>query len=350
MAQDPHTGRLHSLEEGPHMNYRNAARRAVLLGFAAAMGTALAQRTPAAAPAPAWPTKPVRVLVGFPAGSSPDLLARTIAEPLAKELGVPVIVENKVGAGGNIASDMVAKATDDHTIGALINGNMTIAKLLNPKVPYDPVKDLQPVSLVGTAPVLLAAPATMRFRNAQEFFLEARNGGENWKYGSPGVGTVGHLGMELLRTKTNMAPVHVTYPGNPQVIEALATNKIQLALLPPGLAHAQIKAGKLKAVGVTSQNRSPLVPDYPSLNEQGILGFQLEIWTAIAAPKAMPKPIVDRLSDAVARVSRTDEVRNKLHQHGWTAVGTNAEGLAARVRHDTATLGGVIIMRGITVD
>ncbi|HYE40381.1 MAG TPA: tripartite tricarboxylate transporter substrate binding protein [Ramlibacter sp.] len=334
------------------MTPRIAARRSlVLLALAAAVAPALAQKTPAAAPASAadWPTKPVRMIVGFPPGSSPDLLARALAEPLSRELGQPVVVENKVGKGGNVASDMVAKATDDHTVGALINGNMTIAKLLDPKVTYDPVKDLQPVSLVGTAPLLLAAPATMQFRNAQEFFLAARNGGDGWKYGSPGVGTVGHLGMELLRTKTNMSPVHVSYPGNPQVIEALAKNEIQLALLPPGLAHAQIKSGKLKAVGVTSQNRSPLVPDYRSLQEQGILGFQLEIWTAVAAPKSMPKPIVERLSEAVARVTRTDDMRNKLHQHGWQAVGTNAEGLAARVRHDTATLGGVIMMRGIAV-
>jgi len=333
------------------MTPRTAARRGLLLlALAAAAAPALAQRAPATPASLNWPTQPVRMLVGFPPGSSPDLLARAIAEPLSRELGQPVVVENKVGGGGNLASDMVAKATDDHTIGALINGNMTIAKLLNPKVTYDPEKDLQPVSLVGTAPVLLAAPASLQFRNAQEFFLAARNGADDWKYGSPGVGTVGHLGMELLRTKTNMSPVHVAYPGNPQVIQALIRNEIQLALLPPGLAHAQIKAGKLKAVGVTSQNRSPLVPDYPSLQEQGILGFQLEIWTAVGAPKAMPKPIVDRLADAVARVTRTDDVRNKLHQIGWQAVGTHAEGLAARIRHDTATLGGVIMMRGITVD
>lgn len=334
------------------MNTRIAARRSVLLlALAAAMGPALAQKntTPAAA-ALNWPTKPVRLVVGFPAGSSPDLLARTIAEPLARELGQPVIVENKVGAGGNIAADYVAKATDDHTIGALINGNMTIAKLLNPKVPYDPIKDLQPLSLIGTAPVLLAAPATLPFNNAQEFFLAARNGGAKWSYGSPGVGTVGHIGMELLKTKTNMDPVHVPYPGNPQVIQALITNQIQLALLPPGLANAQIKAGKLKAVGVTSQARSPLVPEYPSLQEQGILGFQLEIWTAAAAPKSMPKPIVDRLSRAISEISRTPDVRGKLFQQGWQTAGTTAEGLANRVKQDTAILGGVIMMRGIKAE
>jgi tripartite-type tricarboxylate transporter receptor subunit TctC len=332
---------------------KTAARRSlVLLALAAATGAAFAQKTPApAAGAPAnWPTKPVRILVGFPAGSTPDLVARTIAEPLSRALGQPVLVENKAGAGGNIAADMVAKATDDHTIGVLINGNMTIAKLLNPAVPYDPLKAFQPISLIGTAPLLLAAPATATFTTAQEFFLAARNGGTKWSYGSPGVGTVGHIGMELLKTKTNMDPVHVPYPGNPQVIQALMTDQIQLALLPPGLAAPQIRAGKLKAVGITSGARSPLVPEYPSLQEQGVLGFQLEIWTAAAAPKSMPKPIVDKLSTLVSQIARSPEVRGKLFQQGWQTAGTTAEGLANRIKQDTAVLGGVILMRGIKAE
>lgn len=325
-----------------------ARRRLVLLALAAATGTAFAQKT-ATAPAAAanWPTKPVRVLVGFPGGSTPDLVARTIAEPLSKALGQPVIVENKPGAGGNIAADMVAKATDNHTIGVLINGNMTIAKLLNPATPFDPQKDLAPISLIGTAPLLLTAPIDAPGTNAQEFFLAARNAGQKWSYGTPGIGTVGHIGMELLKTKTNIDPVHVPYPGNPQVINAMIGGQIQLSLLPPGLAAAQIRAGKLKAIGVTSSGRSPLVPEYPSLEEQGVRGFQLEIWTAAAGPKSLPKPVVDKLSRLIAEIARTPEVRQKLFQQGWQVAGTSAEGLAIRVKQETALLGGVIAMRGI---
>jgi tripartite-type tricarboxylate transporter receptor subunit TctC len=289
------------------------------------------------------------MLVGFPGGSTPDLVARTIAEPLSKALGQPVIVENRPGAGGNIAADMVAKSTDNHTIGVLINGNMTIAKILNPATPFDPLKDLAPISLIGTAPLLLTAPANAP-ASAQEFFLAARNGGTKWSYGTPGVGTVGHIGMELLKTKTNIAPVHVPYPGNPQVINAMLSGQIQLALLPPGLAAPHIRAGKLKAVGVTSISRSPLVPEYPSLDEGGIKGFQLEIWTAAAAPVSMPKPIVNKLSTLIADIARTPEVRQKLFQQGWQVAGTSAEGLANRIKADTALLGGVIQMRGIKAE
>jgi len=333
-----------------------ARRGLVLLALAAAAGGAFAQaKAPAAKPAAApaalnWPTKPVHIVVGFPGGSTPDLVARTIAEPLSKALGQPVIVDNKVGAGGNIAADFIARANDDHTIGVMINGNMTIAKMLNPAVPFDPIKAFQPISLIGTAPLLLTAPATANFKDADDFFLQARNGGNKWSYGSPGVGTVGHIGMELLKTKTNIDPVHVPYPGNPQVINAMIGGQIQLALLPPALADAQIKAGKLKAVGVTSTSRSPLVPQYPSLNEQGIRGFQLEIWTAAAAPQSMPKPIVAKLSQLIADISRTPEVRSKLFQQGWQVAGTNAEGLANRIKADTAVLGGVIMMRGIKAE
>jgi tripartite-type tricarboxylate transporter receptor subunit TctC len=342
---------------------KTTARRSfLLLALAAAASAAFAQKTapagaaaqkaPAKAPAADlnWPTRPVHIIVGFPGGSTPDLVARTIAEPLSKALGQPVIVENKVGAGGNIAADYVVKANDNHTIGVMINGNMTIARLLNPAVPFDPLKDLAPISLIGTAPLLLTAPANAPGKDAQEFFLAARNAGNKWSYGTPGVGTVGHIGMELLKTKTNMDPVHVPYPGNPQVIQAMIGGQIQLALLPPALAAAQIRAGKLKAIGVTSVSRSPLVPEYPSLNEQGVRNFQLEIWTAAAAPKSMPQPIVNKLSTLISEISRSPEVRSKLFQQGWQTAGTTAEGLANRIKNDTALLGGVIAMRGIKAE
>jgi tripartite-type tricarboxylate transporter receptor subunit TctC len=338
---------------------KSAARRSlVLLAIAAATSTAFAQKAatpapkPAAAPAPApinWPTKPLRLIVGFPPGSTPDLVARTIAEPLSKALGQPVIVDNKVGAGGNIAADQVVKATDNHTIGFMINGNMTIAKMLNPAVPFDPLKDLQPLSLIGTAPLVLTVPVTAP-TDPQQFFFEARNAGNKWSYGTPGVGTVGHIGMELLKTKTNMDPVHVPYPGNPQVITAMIGNQIQLALLPPGLAGAQVRAGKLKAIGVTSLGRSPLAPEYPSLNELGIRGFQLEIWVAAAAPKSLPAPMATKVSTLIAEIARSPDVRAKLFQQGWQAAGTTAEGLANRIKSDTAVLGGVIMMRNIKAE
>jgi len=288
--------------------------------------------------------------VGFPAGSSPDLTARTLAEPLAKALGQPVIVENKVGAGGNIAADYVARATDDHTLGLMINGNLTIAKLLNPKLNYDPLKDLTPISLIGVSPLVLTAPVGSPGASANDFLMAARQAGDTWSYGSPGVGTVGHIGMELLKSKTQIKPVHVPYPGYPQVANAMLGGQLQLSMLPPALAMAHIKAGKLRAIGVTSSGRSALVPELPSLAEAGVQGFNLEIWNAIAAPNSLPQPVVARLSALFSAIARAPEMRQKLFQQGWQVVGSSAEGLAKRIQLDSALLGGVIALRGIQPD
>jgi tripartite-type tricarboxylate transporter receptor subunit TctC len=300
-------------------------------------------------PAEGWPTKPIRILVGFPGGSSPDLVARALAEPLGKALGQPVFVENKPGAGGNIAADQVAKATDDHTIGVLINGNMTIARMLNPATPFDPLADLTPVSLIGTAPLVLAAAAAITGPDSA-FLSAAREAGSKWSYGSPGIGTVGHIGMELLKSRAGIDAVHVPYPGNPQVITAIIGGQLQLALLPPALAMAQVRAGKMRAIGVTSAERSPLVPELQSLADVGLKDFNLEIWTALAAPRNMPRDQVARIASSVAEIVRTPAMRDRLAQQGWQAVGSSPETLANRIKADTALLGGVITRLGIRAE
>jgi len=255
-----------------------------------------------------------------------------------------------VGAAGNIAADAVAKSQDGHTIGWMINGNMTIAKLLNPGLPYDPLKDLAPISLIGTSPLVLTAPAGAAGASPREFLAAARAAGAGWNYGTPGVGTVGHLGMELLKGKTGIAAVHIPYPGYPQVATALMAGDLQLALLPPALANAQIRAGKLKAIGSTSRVRSPVTPEIPSLSEAGVQDFNLEIWNAAAAPRNMPAVVVGRLSGLFAEIARTPEMRQKLAQQGWQVAGTSAEGLANRIKADTALLGAIISSQGIKAE
>ncbi|WP_246316125.1 Bug family tripartite tricarboxylate transporter substrate binding protein [Tepidicella baoligensis] len=289
----------------------------------------------------AWPSRPVRLLVGFPPGSSPDLMARTIAEPLAQALGQPVVVENRPGAGGNVAADAVARADDGHTLGLLINGNMTIAKILNPATPYDPLTDLAPVSLLATSPLVLTAGAQVP-GDAAAILAAGRAAGARWNYGSPGVGTVAHIGMEMFKGAAGWQAVHVPYPGNPQVINAMMQGDVQVALLPPGLAMPQVQAGKLKAVGLTSAGRSALVPQVASLAELGLSGFQMEIWNAVAAPARMNPKHIQRVSAALAEIVRRPEIRDKIFALGWQVAGTSAEGLANRVRVDTARMRDVI--------
>lgn len=299
------------------------------------------------AAAASWPTRPVKLLVGFPGGSTPDMAARTLAEPLSRALGQPVIIENRPGASGNIAADLVAKASDDHTLGVVINGNLTSAKLLYPKLPYDPAKDFTPISLLTTAPLVLVAPTNLPSGSA--FFAAARDGADKWNYGSVGNGSVGHLGMELLKAKAGkLGAVHVPYSGNPQVITALLGGQLQMALIPPGLALPQVKAGKLQAIGLTS-GRSALATELSPLADAGVRDFNLEVWTALVGPANLSKAAQARLNQEVSRIIRDGDTRQKLFNQGWQAVGTSPEGLLGRIRSETAIMSDIIATRGIKI-
>jgi tripartite-type tricarboxylate transporter receptor subunit TctC len=300
----------------------------------------------AAAQGAGWPTKPIRLVVGFPGGSTPDIAARTIAEPLAKALGQPIVVDNKPGASGNIAADFVAKATDDHTLGVVINGNLTSSKMLYPKLPYDPAKDFTYLSLLTTAPLVLVAQNSLP--SGAAFFEAARKGGDKWNYGSVGVGSVGHLGTELLKSRVpGLKAEHVPYQGNPQVMTDLIGNNLQLALIPPGVAMPQVKAGKVKAIGISTTGRSTLVPELPPLSDAGVKDFNLEVWTALLGPANLSKTAQDRITRELAVVMKSPEVRQKLFDQGWQAVGTSPDGMRTRVKEEAAIMTKIISTNGI---
>jgi tripartite-type tricarboxylate transporter receptor subunit TctC len=320
-------------------------RRRALLGLAALAGTA-AFTLPAAAQA-TWPTQPVKILVGFPGGSTPDLSARALADALTKTLGQPVVVENRPGAGGNLAADAVAKATDGHTLGVVINGNLTTARQLNPRLPYDPAKDFAIVSLLATAPLVLVTPADQP--QGAAWLAAARVAGDKWSYGSVGIGSVGHLGLEVVKGAIGSPAVHVPYNGNPAVLTAMLGGQIQLALVPPGLALAQVKAGKLHAIGVTGP-KSELAPGVPALAELGVQMPALEVWNALVAPAAMPRAALERLARDVPAALREPETRQRMVTGGWEPVGSTAEAALARVQAEARLLGDIITSRGIKLE
>jgi tripartite-type tricarboxylate transporter receptor subunit TctC len=336
-----------SFAQQPAATPARPAASAVAPARAAASGVttrAAAVRTPATP----WPTKPLKILVGFPGGSTPDVAARILAEGLAQSLKQPVVVENRPGASGNIAADLVAKATDDHTFGLVINGNLSSAKLLNPKLPFDPTKDFALLSLVANAPLVLVTQPDKP--SGDQFFLAARNAGEKWNYGSVGIGSAGHLGLELLKSRAgNFGATHVPYQGNPQVITALLQNDVQMALIPPGLALPQVRAGKLKAVGLTT-GRSTLAPDVPPLTDAGVRGFDMDVFVALVGPAKMNPNAQMRLADEASAVARSPEMRQRFFNAGWAPLGGSPEALKLRVRNETNLLGGIIMIRGIKVE
>lgn len=304
--------------------------------------------TSSAHSASTWPTRTVRILVGFPGGSTPDMAARTLAEPLSKALGQPVIIENKPGASGNIAADQVAKANDDHTLGVVINGNLTSAKQLYPNLPYDPVKDFTPISLLTTAPLVLVAPASLP--GGAEFFSAARKAGDQWNYGSVGTGSVAHLGMEMIKSRVpGLLAVNVPYSGTPQAVTAMIGGQIQMALIAPGVAMPHVRSGKLRAIGLTG-GRSALVPEVPSLADAGVQGVKLEVWTALIGPANLSAAAQTRLAQEVPRIIREADTRQKLFNQGWQAVGTSSEGLKSRLKEETTILGNIIQTRGIKIE
>lgn len=344
-------------------SFRAATGAIAAAWLAAVCGHAIAQAAPGAQAAPAaqrkaaapaavapWPTKPVRLLIGFPPGSVQDLSARSIAEPLSRALGQPVLVENKSGASGTIAADMVAKATDLHTFGVMNNSQLTIAKMLNPKIAYDPERDLAPLALIGTTPMVLVVSSAVPGNNASEWLTWLRNQGNKANYGSPGTGTPGHLGMELIKSRSGIDASHIPYPGNPQLINAMLGGQLQAALLPPGLALQQVKAGKMRVIGVTSERRSVLAPELPTLREAGVLGADVELWTAFAGPASLPPAVRDKIAAAVIDAVKQDETRQRLITVGWQPSPSTGEGLRIRMRGDVKTFGGIIMMRNIRSD
>jgi tripartite-type tricarboxylate transporter receptor subunit TctC len=297
-----------------------------------------------------WPSRPIRLICGYPAASSPDLQARLLAEPLAKALGQPVVVENKPGAGGNIGADLLAKAADDHTIAIIGNGPLTSAPFLYAKLPYSPAKDFAPIALVGSAPLVWVAPKAAVTGSPADYVKSVKSAGDKANYGSIGAGSGGHLGMELINEALGLKPVHVPFPGGPQILNAILAGDVQMTLLPGSTVAPHVQSGKLAAVAVTTAQRSPLSPEIPSMSEIGAKGVNIEVWNAIMAPAKMPAAHQQKLNAEIAKILNTKEMKDKLFQLGWKVEDTSQKALSDRIRSDTELYGKLIKAKGYKLD
>lgn len=321
----------------------SATMLAACAGLAPALpATALAQE--------AWPTQPVKVIVGYPAGTSPDMVARAVAEPLAQLLGQPVVIENRPGAGGNIGVQAVVASKDTHTFGFTTNGPLTTAKELYSKLGYDPAKDVQPISLAATSPLVLILNADAPPKNLRDFIAWAKATPTAVSYGSIGQGSGSHLTMELFAARAGVKMLHVPYQGFPQVTNAILGQQINAAFMAPSGALTQVKTGKVRVLGVSSPQPTPLAPDVPTIAAAGLPGFQTELWVAAFGAATLPPPIAARLARDIGAILQRPDVREKLLAQGWQAVGSTPEGLAQRIREDTAVWSQVIRQAGVKVE
>ena len=323
-------------------------RRSFLQTSLAGAATLAVPALSSSAFAQAWPGRPIKLVVPFPPGSSPDFIGRLIAEPLAHALGQAVIVDNRPGAGGNIGTGAVARAEPDgYTFLFTIQGPLVTAPLLTKGLNYDPVRDLAPVTLVATSPNVLVVDPKLGANTLADFVRIAKEKKGQLNYGSVGNGSAAHLAMELFKARAGIDLVHVPYQGFPQVVGAILAGQVQAGFMVPGIAIGQIRAGKLKALGVTTLGRSGSLPDYPSLVEQGYPDFEAISWQAVLAPAGTPKPIVERVSRELIRIIKSDEVRGKMLSQYFSAAGTAPEALAGLMKSERERWAKVIKAAGV---
>jgi tripartite-type tricarboxylate transporter receptor subunit TctC len=327
------------------------SRRALLaLGFASAVGGLLGPQD-AARSQPAYPTKPVRLIVPFPPGGGTDILARVIGNKLSEVLGKPIVVENKPGAGGNIGVDLVAKAPPDgYTMVIGQTSNLAVNPTLYTDLPYDPQKDLAPITLVADAPLVMVVAANSPFKTIGDVIAAAKAKPEDVTFASPGSGTVAHLSGELLQKAANVKFQHIPYKGAAQALTDLMGGQVQTYMSSIPTALSQIKGGKLRALAVTSTKRVPELPDVPTVAESGFSGFESSTWFGLLVKAGTPEPIIKRLNTEVLRVLQTPDVREKIAAEGATVLGGTPDQFSAFLKDEIVKWGKVVKESGAKVE
>jgi tripartite-type tricarboxylate transporter receptor subunit TctC len=301
--------------------------------------------------AQSYPSKPVRVVIPYPPGSTPDIVGRSLSEKLQKALGQPFVVDNRTGAGGNIGTDAVAKATaDGYTLLVAINGPVAVNKHLYKALPYDPDKDLQPISLLASAPQILVVKAELGIEDFKSFVQQARQNPGKWSYGSAGSGSASHLTMELLKSDARLYLVHIPYRGFPPALTDLLAGNIEamFAIIPAVLP--QVRAGKVKALAITALKRSTLAPDVPSVAELGYPQLESLAWIGLLAPAGTPKEVVARLSAETIRGMQQQETREILGKQGFDVVASSPREFSRWISVESAKWAKVIHASGAAPD
>ena len=315
-----------------------------IVACTATAGSALGQ-------APAYPAKPIRLVVPFPPGGATDILARDVAQKLTEAWGQSVVVDNRPGAGGNIGAELVAKAAPDgYTLLMGTVGTHAINASLYAKMPYDHIKDFAPVILVAGVPNVLVVNPALPVNSVAELIAYAKANPGKLNFASSGNGTSIHLSGELFKVMAGVQMTHVPYKGSAPAVQDLISGQVQLMFdnLPPSLP--QIKAGKLRALAVTSTTRAPALPDVPTMAEAGLPGFEASSWFGVLAPAGTPPAIVAKLNAEIAKWLATPEAKERLSKQGANAAGGSPEDFVKHIAAETTKWAKVVKDSGAKID
>jgi tripartite-type tricarboxylate transporter receptor subunit TctC len=323
--------------------------------LARAAGAALAAliscaALPAGAQAP-WPARPIHVVVPYGAGSSPDVIARILAEKLSPRLGQPVIIDNRAGAGGNNGTSAVAKASGDgYTFLISTNGPLVYNTVMYAKLPYDPFTELRPVVLAGGQANVCAVRADSDIHTLKELVAAMKKNPGKFNFSSTGVGSLSQLGVELLKVKTDTYAVHIPYASSPLAILALLQGDVQFACVPAVAVMPQVKAGKLRPLAVSTAQRSQLMPDIPTMKEAGLPEIENVAWMAVMAPASMPTPIVQRMNQEINAVLAMPDVKQKLSAQYMEPIGGSPQDLQKFMQQELRVMTPIIKRTGIKIE
>jgi tripartite-type tricarboxylate transporter receptor subunit TctC len=298
-------------------------------------------------PAQQYPTKPIRMVVAFAAGGAPDIIGRIVGQRLNESLGQPVIVDNRPGATGNIGAEIVAKASPDGYTLFMATLSVAISPAFFRSLPFDPVKSFAPVGMVASVPLILVVHPSLPAKSVQELIELARSRPGAYNYASVGNGSPQHLSAELFKTTAGVNLVHVPYKGGGPATVAVLQGEAHLffAGMPPALPH--VKAGRLRALAVSTVKRSPSAPEVPTASEAGLPGFEADNWNAMLAPRGTPQRIVDLLNQELGKILKLSQIQALLIQTGAEAAYSTPQELAERIKSETVKWGKVARAAGV---
>jgi len=296
----------------------------------------------------AWPTKPIRLIAPFPPASTADVLGRVLGQKLSQRLGQPVVIDNRVGASGNLGADAIAKAAPDgYTMGIVTSSTHAVAVSLSSKLPYDPLKDFTPITMLANSPYVLVLYPGVAAKDIRELVALAKSKPGTLNYGSAGPASLAHLAGALFATLSDVHLTHVPYKSSSQSVIDLISGRLemQFATIAPTLAN--IRANQLRALAVTGRKRSDALPDVPTMDEAGVTGYEATLWFALTAPAGLPPAIAARLNKETIDILNTAEMKETFAQQGFVPDPGTPDALTAQIRGDIGKWRDVIAKAGI---